>query len=129
MENAQNMEVFKDIKGYPDYQISSEGRVWSDKSQRYLSPVPNSNGYLQIKLIATNGKRKAELIHRLMALAFIPNPENKPEVNHINHLRDDNRVENLEWVTKSENNTIGRKRHYTHSKEWFEKRHSKKLED
>lgn len=77
-------------------------------------------------MIAANGKRKNELIHRLVALHFIDNPEGKPEVNHINQIRDDNRVENLEWVTKSENNTIGRKCHYTHSKEWFEKRHSNK---
>lgn len=91
-----------------------------------MKPVPNNNGYLQIKLIAANGKRKGELVHRLVALHFIDNPEGKAEVNHINHIRDDNRVENLEWVSKSENNTIGRKQHYTHSKEWFEKRHSNK---
>lgn len=126
MENVKNMELFKDIKGYPGYQISNFGRVWSDKSQKYLSPVPNNNGYLQIKMIAVNGKRKNELIHRLVAIHFIDNPEGKAEVNHINHQRDDNRIENLEWVSKSENNTLGRKRHYTHSKEWFEKRHSNK---
>lgn len=124
MENAQNMEIFKDIKGYPDYQISSKGRIWSKKRQRYLSPFTNNSGYKVINIIAINGKRKGELIHRLVALTFIDNPENKPEVNHINHIRDDNRVENLEWVTKSENNTLGRKQHYTHKKEWFEKRHS-----
>lgn len=126
MENVKNMELFKDIKGYPGYQISNFGRVWSDKSQKYLSPVPNNNGYLQIKMIAVNGKRKNELIHRLVAIHFIDNPEGKAEVNHINHQRDDNRIENLEWVSKSENNTLGRKQHYTHSKEWFEKRHSNK---
>ena len=126
MENATNMEIFKDIKGYPGYQISNMGRVWSTKRNRYMKPVPNNNGYLQIKLIAANGKRKGELVHRLVALHFIDNPEGKAEVNHINHIRDDNRVENLEWVSKSENNTIGRKQHYTHSKEWFEKRHSNK---
>lgn len=124
MENAKNMEVFKDIKGYPGYQISNLGRIWSSKSNKYLSPVPNNIGYLQIKMIAANGKRKNELVHRLVALMFIDNPQGKPEVNHINHQKNDNRVENLEWVTKSENNTIGRKRHYKHTEEWFEKRHS-----
>lgn len=124
MENAMNTEVFKDIKGYPGYQISNRGRVWSAKRNRYLFPVVNNRGYLQIKLIAANGKRKGELVHRLVALHFVDNPEGKPEVNHINHIRDDNRFENLEWVSKSENNTLGRKQHYTHSKEWFEKRHS-----
>lgn len=91
-----------------------------------MSPFTNNKGYQAINIIAANGKRKGELIHRLVALHFIDNPENKPEVNHINHIRDDNRVENLEWVTKGENNTIGRKQNYTHSKEWFEKRHSNK---
>ena len=124
MENAQNMEIFKDIKGYPGYQISNYGRIWSCKRNRYLSPFTNNKGYKAINIIAVNGKRKGELIHRLVALHFIDNPDNKPEVNHINHIRDDNRVENLEWVSKSENNTLGRKQHYTHSKEWFEKRHS-----
>ena len=112
MENATNMEIFKDIKGYPQYQISNMGRVWSKYRNRYMNPVANNKGYLQIKLIAVNGKRKNELVHRLVALHFIDNPENKPEVNHINHIRDDNRVENLEWVTKSENNTLGRKQHF-----------------
>lgn len=122
----ENKEVWKDIKGYPGYQISNYGRVWSAKRNRYMKPVANNSGYLQIKLIAVNGKRKGELVHRLVALHFIDNPDNKPEVNHINHIRDDNRAENLEWVTKSENNTLGRKQHYTHSKEWFEKTHSNK---
>lgn len=112
MENAMNVEVFKDIKGYPGYQISNLGRVWSCKRNRYMKPVANNAGYLQIKLIAVNGKRKGELVHRLVALHFIDNPEGKPEVNHINHIRDDNRVENLEWVSKSENNTLGRKQPY-----------------
>lgn len=125
LENRNEVETWKDIKGYPGYQISNLGRIWSVKSHKYLSPFTNNRGYKVINIIAINGKRKGELIHRLVALAFIDNPEGKPEVNHINHIRDDNRVENLEWVTHSENNTIGRKQHYTHSVEWFEKRHSK----
>ena len=108
----ENKEIWKDIKGYPGYQISNLGRVWSSKRNRYMKPVANNGGYLQIKLIAVNGKRKNELVHRLVALHFIDNPDNKPEVNHINHIRDDNRVSNLEWVSKSENNTLGRKLPY-----------------
>ena len=104
MENAKNMEIFVDIKGYPGYQISNLGRVWSAKRNRYMNPVANNSGYLQIKLIAANGKRKGELVHRLVALHFVENPEGKPEVNHINHRRQDNSATNLEWVTKSENN-------------------------
>ena len=122
MENTQNMEIFKDIKGYPGYQISNKGRIWSCKRQRYLNPFTNNSGYKAINIIAANGKRKGELIHRLVALHFIDNPEGKPEVNHIDRDKENNCVENLEWVTHGENNTIGRKAHYTHSKEWFEKR-------
>ena len=65
-----------------------------------------------INIKADDGERKNVLVHRLVALHFIDNPKGKPEVNHINHIRDDNRVENLEWVTKSENNTLGRKLPY-----------------
>lgn len=61
-----------------------------------MSPVANNKGYLQIKLIAANGKRKGELVHRLVALTFIDNPEGKPEVNHIDRNKTNNHVENLE---------------------------------
>lgn len=109
MESATNTEVFKNIKGYQDYQISTKGRIWNAKKQRFVATFRNNNGYVQVPMYANNGKRKKELVHRLVAIAFIDNLENKPEVNHINHIRDDNNVENLEWVTKSENNTLGRK--------------------
>ena len=124
MDNATNKEIFKDIKGYPGYQISNQGRLWSIKSQKYLSPFTNNSGYKMINIIAANGKRKGELIHRLVALAFIDNPEKKPEVNHINRDKTNNSVDNLEWVSHSENNTIGRKAHYKHKKTWFEKRYN-----
>lgn len=103
MENAQNMEIFKDIKGYPGYQISNFGRIWSSKSNKYLSPVPNNVGYLQIKLIAANGKRKSELVHRLVALGFIENPSGYPEVDHIDKNIRNNSSENLRWVSRSGN--------------------------
>lgn len=127
MENAQNMEIFKDIQGYDGYQISNLGRIWSDRSQKYLALTPNNTGYIQVKMIANNGKRKNELVHRLVALTFIDNPDKKPEVNHIDRDITNNCVSNLEWVTKSENNTLGRKEHYTHSQEWFDKRHKKNI--
>lgn len=122
MENATNMEIFKDIKGYPGYQISNLGRVWSTKSNRYLSPYENNSGYLMINIQAANGKRKHELIHRLVALHFVDNPEGKPEVDHIDRNRKNNNANNLRWLTKSENNL--NKNHYKHSEEWFKKRHS-----
>lgn len=114
MENVQ--EVWKDIKGYPNYQISNLGNVWSVKRQRKLNPFINNRGYKAINIIAANGKRKGELIHRLVALAFIDNPEGKPEVNHIDKNKENNNVENLEWVTHGENNSLEKKGHYTHKK-------------
>ena len=116
MENATNMEIFKDIKGYPDYQISNKGRLWSCKSNKYLNPFKNNKGYRMINIKAANGKRKGELIHRLVALAFIDNPESKPEVNHKDRDKENNCVENLEWVTHSENNRLDRKGRYTHKR-------------
>lgn len=62
----------------------------------------NSRGYKRV-VLTKNGKPKGMLVHRLIAKAFIPNPENKPEINHINGIPSDNRIENLEWVTPSEN--------------------------
>jgi hypothetical protein len=79
-----------------------------------MNPVANNLGYLQIKLISANGKRKGELIHRLVALHFVDNPEGKPEVDHIDHNRQNNNADNLRWLTKSENNS--NKNYYTHSK-------------
>lgn len=123
MENAMSMEIFKDIKGYPGYQISNYGRIWSTKSNKYLNPYTNNKGYLAINIQAANGKRKGELIHRLVALHFVDNPEGKPEVDHIDHNRQNNRADNLRWLTKSENNQ--NKASYTHSEQWYIKRYSK----
>lgn len=97
------MEVFKDIKSNPDYQISNLGRVWSKKSNHYMKPQKDACGYLRVQLYMGNGKARTEKVHRLVAIAFLDNPDNLPEVNHINHIRDDNRVENLEWTTHKEN--------------------------
>ena len=97
------MEVFKDIKSNPDYQISSLGRVWSKKSNHFMKLQKDACGYLRVQLYMGNGKARTEKVHRLVAIAFLDNPNNLPEVNHINHTRDDNRVENLEWVNHQEN--------------------------
>lgn len=94
-------EIWKDIKGYEGhYKISNTGKVYSCKSDKILRP--NEDRYYQVQL-CKDGKTKAKRIHRLVAETFIPNPENKPQVNHIDHDTHNNNVNNLEWVTKDEN--------------------------
>ncbi len=66
----------------------------------------NSRGYCQVSLYK-NGKNKCYRVNRLVALAFIPNPDNKPQVNHLNEIRSDNRITNLEWTTIAENSNYG----------------------
>jgi hypothetical protein len=93
----------KDIIGYEGIYLAHEdGKIWSNIYKRFLTPSINTNGYVQIKLWK-DGKYKYTSVHRAIATAFIPNPDNKKEVNHINGIKHDNRVENLEWTTRSEN--------------------------
>lgn len=96
-------EVWKDIKGYEGlYQISNLGRVKRVTTGRILKGDKNKDGYLLVKL-CKNSIGSNKRIHRLVAEAFIPNPENKPQVNHIDENKINNRVDNLEWVTANEN--------------------------
>ena len=97
-------EVWKPIEGY-DYMISSLGRVKSLKfgREKIMKPRKDKDGYLIVNL-HKDGKMETYRVHRLVVNAFIPNPKNLPEVNHINEIKSDNRVSNLEWIT-SQNNT------------------------
>ena len=104
----ENKEIWKDIKGYEGkYQVSNFGRVWSIKNQKYLKYWVNRCGYHLVGLRSKNGKQKHEQIHRLVALAFIENPNNYPQVNHKDENKGNNCVENLEWVTAKQNCNYG----------------------
>lgn len=105
-------EVWKDIKGYEGlYQVSNLGRVKRlkgkyMKSDKLLKQVTLDSGYIAVGLCKHN-KAKNFRVHRLVAEAFIPNPEEKPQVNHINEDKTNNMVSNLEWMTAKENNNYG----------------------
>lgn len=106
--NKEEKEIFREIDGFPDYEVSNLGRVCSFKGRypRILKPRKNRCGYLYV-ILYTGGKGVRKTIHRLVAEAFVPNPENKPEVNHIDEDKKNNVAENLEWVTRRENNNHG----------------------
>ena len=99
-------EEIRDIDGYGGlYAITSRGRVWaypnSTRSKgHWLKPRIDNNGYARVGLYLGNKKYKLIFIHRLVAMAYIPNPQNKPCVNHKDFNRKNNKVENLEWCTE-----------------------------
>lgn len=102
-------EVWKNIEGYEGlYQVSNFGRVKSLKfgKEKILKPLRIKCGYLQVNL-SKNGKGKMCYVHRLVALAFIPNPNCLSEVNHKDENKENNRVDNLEWCNRTYNNNYG----------------------
>lgn len=120
-------EIWEDIEDFPHYQVSNMGRIKRLKykgkvkrinkkgeevrqtyNEKILTQSIDTYGYLQVRLTKINkNKRTTIKVHKLVAKVFVSNPKNKPQVNHINEDKTDNRVENLEWATAAENNRHG----------------------
>jgi hypothetical protein len=97
------MVGYKFIPQYENrYSIDENGNVFSHVSGRILKPQKNHRGYLMVDLYK-NGKAKKGIIHRLVAITYIPNPQNLPEIDHIDTNRQNNNVNNLKWCTRKEN--------------------------
>ena len=97
----------KDVVGYEGlYAVTSCGKVWSYRNECFLKPKCEKNGYLRVNLYK-DGKMKRHLIHRLVAMAYIPNPENLPEINHKDENKTNNCLQNLEWCDAKYNHNYG----------------------
>lgn len=99
-------EIWKDISGYEGlYQVSNLGRVkrfFKNGKENFLSGKKDKDGYIEV-ILSSNQRKKYYRLHRLVADAFVPNLENKPQINHKDRNKQNNYADNLEWVTCSEN--------------------------
>ena len=115
----ENQEIWKDVEGTLYYQVSNKGRVKRLSHQKWCKPnnsystikeriivgsYNNSKGYHRAQFVTTSGVNKTLTVHRLVAIAFIPNLDNKPQVNHKDGNKKNNCADNLEWMTNQENN-------------------------
>lgn len=99
---AFGFEAAVPIDGFPAYKVDSAGNVYNSKG-RILKPCTSANGYLRVSLNNGTEKHKRFLIHRLVAQAFIPNPDKLPQINHIDQDKTNNGAENLEWCSPLHN--------------------------
>ena len=108
MALKEMFQAMKKVKGFPNYYVSKEGRVYSDKygDIRELKPIPDKKGYLTVHLYKDN-KMYTRYIHQLVALAYLPNPNNYKLVNHKDECVSNNYYTNLEWCNQSYNLNYG----------------------
>jgi len=93
--------IITPINEFPNYMVTDDGKVFSKRSNQYLNPFER-NGYLRVTL-CNHQNRKTKPIHRIVAITYIQNPNNLSEVNHIDGDKHNNKIENLEWVSRQEN--------------------------
>lgn len=99
--------MMRDVEGYEGlYKVTRSGQVYSVRRKIYMKPQMDKDGYLCVNL-RKDGSYKRFFIHRLVALAYVPNPEGKPTVNHIDEIKTNNDYRNLEWATHKENTNYG----------------------
>lgn len=106
----QNTETWKPINGFPKYHVSNQGRIKNIESGRIFTGTQDAFGYMHVRLINPQGTYTLRKIHRLVAEAFLPNPDNKPIIDHIDGDKTNNALSNLRWVTYSENTIEYKKR-------------------
>lgn len=99
--NIRNKERWKNVDGFENYLVSNKGRVMNSKTGKILRPY-DSHGYEKVDLYR-NGKRKKLKVHRLVAKAFVDNPQHLDTVNHLDEVKGNNRADNLEWLSLGDN--------------------------
>lgn len=99
--------IWQHVKGFEEYYLVSDvGQIWSIRRQKVLKTKIDRYGY-EVVVLSVNGHAYHLTVHRLVAQAFVPNPQNLPTVNHINEIKTDNRAANLEWMSVADNDNHG----------------------
>lgn len=94
--------TMRKINGFKNYSVTSCGRIWSDKRKSFLTPF-ESKGYLFVQMYDDNGVKRTVMVHRAVAMAYLPNPENLRTVDHIDGCPKHNWLNNLQWMTDKDN--------------------------
>lgn len=111
--NGLTIEKWEVVEGFPNYSVSNLGRVRNDTTNRIVNGSSDGGGYIRVKIKNEKGESVNVGIHRMVAKAFVPNPQNKSEVDHIDADKSNNVASNLKWCTRKENmrNPITKERH------------------